>query len=540
MAEKFTQERLEEIMLAVKRHAGNYTEAADELGISRHSVGRAMRRLGVEQARDIVEGRVKPEPRRKLELPEAGKIARYIFTAAQSNTNVHDGVWENLTALAAVYDAQIVVSRFTYMKEAYGAKSVKPGKGATAKDKADLWFDARIEPFVCDEGIEVAPGLVFCGEMQISPTAVRPLSGLESYTGRKSSIFPHPKIAMESVPSAKHEPTKLMFTTGAVTLRNYIAKKAGQRAEFHHSYGGLLVEVDSEGNWWCRQLNADSEGTIYDLTLRAAGGKVTGGHRVKAINWGDIHVGTVPKPVFEACWGGEGMLAELDPEFQFVHDLLDFRAQNHHDRGNHHSRFAKWIAGKSSVAKEMLEVVEFLQDIKTPGVETIVVDSNHDNAFKRWLREADYRADPENAILFLESQLQVYKAIAADDKDFHVVEWAVKRISEDPELAKFLRCDESFVICHDANGGIECGMHGHLGANGAKPSQTGFAKMGRKSNLGHTHSASIYDGVYTAGVLGDLDQGYNVGPSSWTHSNIVTYATGKRAIITIWKGRWRA
>jgi glucose-6-phosphate 1-dehydrogenase len=64
--------------------------------------------------------------------------------------------------------------------------------------------------------------------------------------------------------------------------------------------------------------------------------------------------------------------------------------------------------------------------------------------------------------------------------------------------------------------------------------------MGRKRNQGHTHSAGIIDGNYTAGITGNLDQGYNDGPGSWSQSNILTYANGKRAIQTTWGNAWRA
>jgi hypothetical protein len=105
---------------------------------------------------------------------------------------------------------------------------------------------------------------------------------------------------------------------------------------------------------------------------------------------------------------------------------------------------------------------------------------------------------------------------------------------------QFLAEDESFVICRDQHGGIECGMHGHNGPNGARGSRTNLAKMGRKSNIGHSHSAGITDGCYQAGVSADLDLGYNVGPSSWSHSHVVTYPSGKRAVVTLWNGRWKA
>jgi len=199
-------ERIQEIVEAVDLH-GTKKAAADALGISRDAVIRAVRK-----AEENATGRAKAPERVDFGLPAKGKIARYIFTCAQSNTKLHDWTWRNLVALAEHYGARIHVSRFTYKKEAYGSKAVKPGKGATAADKADLWYDKRIEPFISDEGANVAPGLVWCGEMNILPTAIRPLSGMESYTGRKSGIFPHAKIAMESIASHKSEPTKFNYT----------------------------------------------------------------------------------------------------------------------------------------------------------------------------------------------------------------------------------------------------------------------------------------------------------------------------------------
>jgi azurin len=59
-------------------------------------------------------------------------------------------------------------------------------------------------------------------------------------------------------------------------------------------------------------------------------------------------------------------------------------------------------------------------------------------------------------------------------------------------------------------------------------------------NTGHTHTASILEGVYTAGVKANLEQGYNKGASSWSHSDIITYSGGKRAIVTFKNGKWRA
>jgi len=476
-------------------------------------------------------------PPNKMTFKGPGK---FIFTCAQSNTYVNKEVWENIKALAQFYGAQICVSTFTYDLASYKASSVKRGK---AKEKSDIWYDPEIEPYILDKNVGVAPGLTWCGELNILPTAVKPLTGFESYTGRDSGIFPHAKIAMVSIPSAKYEPTKFNYTTGTITKRNYIAKTAGFKASFHHAYGGLLVEVDSAGNWFCRQLNADKTNTIYDLTTKAENGKIIKNQRVKAINWGDIHVGTIDEGMFDVNWGPGGILETLQPKYQFMHDVLDFRVRNHHDINNHHARYARFVGGNDSVANEIREVMQFLSNAHREGLtETIVVDSNHDNAFEQWLREADYRKDPNNAEFFLESQLAKYASISGKDTEFNLVKWALERYTQfRRNQIRFLKPDESFIICRSGGGsGIECGMHGHHGPNGAKGALRSFAKMGRKCNVGHTHNVGIENGAYCAGITGDLDQGYNVGPSSWSQGHIVTYANGKRAIINVWRSKWRA
>jgi len=547
-----TAEQAEAAATLVHRYGG-IRKAARAVGIPFGTLHKQFSR----SQRAAVGGRIRALARAEWKLPTKGKVARYIFTCAQSNTRLFAPGWRNLRALAAHYDARLCVSTFTYDKSAYGVASIK--SGAKSGPKGEPWYDPAVQPFILDESVIVAPGLIWCGEMNILPTAERPLSGFEAYTGRKSGIFPHTKFAMESIASGKFEGTKFNYTTGTVTQRNYIAKKEGLKADFHHGYGALLVEVDHAGDWFCRQLNANSEGVIHDLTLRAKDGRVTDGHRLEGITWGDLHVGTIPPEIVEATWGAGGMMDVLKPRHQFMEDVLDFRSRNHHDRGDPHKNFQKYWDQRGNVFTELKEVARFL-GIRSyrPWCQTVVVDSNHDDALQRWLREGDYRTDPLNALFFLEAQLQVYRAIAAGkltvlggrksgSEGFHLAEWAMRELARRNtglgaamRKVRFLRPDESFILCHDATGGIENGMHGHLGVNGSPASLRSFAKMGRKSNTGHGHSAGIIDGAYRSGLMGDNDQGFNEGPGSWSRSHIATYATGKRAILTAWGAKWKA
>ena len=121
-----------------------------------------------------------------------------------------------------------------------------------------------------------------------------------------------------------------------------------------------------------------------------------------------------------------------------------------------------------------------------------------------------------------------------------MLEWAAKRYVKSLTGIQFLRRDESYVICPEKSGGIECAIHGHNGPDGARGSANSFARLGRKANIGHFHSAGIIDGVYVAGTSSQFNLGYNKGPSSWSHSHVVTYLNGKRAIVTMWDGKWRA
>lgn len=523
----------EAILESYQRNEGNIRATARELGIERSTVRRNVRKLGKGKNKPLASGSVQGIEAEVLSLPADGQVKRYILTSAQNSTYVHAGFWKNILAFAEFYDAEILVGTYSYNQNAYGQLSVKRG----TKKTTEYWYDPEVVPYFSDTRKQLAKGLVWCGEYNALPTAVNPLAGLETYSGRKSAIFPHAKMAMRSIATMQGAGTKLNFTTGTVTQKNYIQKRAGTIAEHHHIYGALLVEVNSKGNWWVRQLNADSEtGDFQDLDVAVKNGKVTTGNRVEAITWGDLHSTFADKKVVETSLS---MLDALQPKYQFMHDVLEGSSVSHHSANNPHFRFWQWLRGLVKVEAEFQDTAELMDRYDRPFAETIVVDSNHDDPWiQRWLRERDYRNDPANAEFFLKAQAYLYSQIRAGKmpRDVNMTSWCLKQcgLKSNP---RFLLSDESFLICDDR---IECGMHGHLGPNGRFGSPENLSKMGRRANTAHTHSAGIYDGLYVAGTSSNLRWDYNKGPSSWTHSHIVTYPNGKRTIITIYAGAWRA
>jgi len=489
----------------------------------------------------VMEGQVKVTKIPSMPIPEEGEVKRYLFTSAQNNTKVHKAFFDNLEAFAEFHDAEIHVARITYVKSGLGAKGDKATiDEAPSGKKQPMWWDERIDPYLSDNKFQVAPGLIWCGEWNILPTAVRPLSQLESHNGSQSGIYPHSKRAIESVATNHVGYTKFNYTTGTVTMRNYIQRKAGLKSELFHCYGALLVEVDSNGNWYCREINATDDGSFYDLDMFVKDGKYSFGHRVEAITWGDIHVAEIDLPTVQLCWGDGGMAHTLRPKYQFLHDVLDFRCKSHHEIKNPHMMFKRHTQGWVNVEEEVRLTAEFVNRVYNckDDSQIIIVDSNHHNHLGRWLREQEGLKDPTNAIFWLELNAKILREMQIE-KEPIILKEAFKLVGFDfldIHRVKFLGEDESFVICGD----IEGGMHGDIGPNGARGSPAAFAKMGKKANTGHTHKAQVIDGVYVCGTTGKLNPDWTSGPSSWSHTETVTYQNGMRTLVTLFNGKWRA
>jgi len=460
----------------------------------------------------------------------------FVFTSAQSNTILNEKFWTTLMALVEDRQASLHISRFTYNKANHGKKSVKPGSYDGTEDE-DIWFDPRIAPYISDEQIQVSHDLIWCGELNIIPTRVDPINGFENYGRGASVIIPHTKMAMKSVPTMKDEPARFGYSTGTVTARNYIEKAAGQKASLHHVYGALLVEVDENGQWWARQLNADNEGTIYDLTdkymLNDLGEAVIERNkRSLVVTHGDLHGNKVDESIVRTM---SDILDVLSPFNQVFHDTIDFQPRNHHNINDPHFMHQMQVEGKESVEGEFRFIADDIMSawFARHGTDHYIVTSNHDQAIEGWLRNIKGFFDPINLRTWL--QMNDYCAHERQTGRKPRPFWTM--------LSRFLHLRYRWYIVHEDDslviGGVEHGMHGHLGPSGARGNPKNLRTVG-KANTGHTHSAGIIEGIYTAGVFGNLDMGYNKGLSAWSHSFIVTYQNGKRTIVTIKDGKgWR-
>lgn len=460
-----------------------------------------------------------------------GQVRRWILTAAQDDTDLHPRFWANLQAFAQYLDADLVVAGFTYQTIRHSDRMTLTGT-----------FRPEVRPFLRFDPLDCGP-VLFCAEMNTLPTATRPLSGLTGYTRGRDAVFPHARLAYQTVPQMPGAHVPSLMTTGAVTVPNYVEKKAGLKARFHHVLGATVVEVDGDGRAWCRQINATADGAFQDLDLRVAGGRVSPGHRVAALTYGDIHLPTVAEPVWDGIWGAsaDSLVEALRPRFQFFHDLLSFEQASRHVRGDALHRAKMVHRGLSGMEKHVAQGAEFLRATQRDWSQSVMIESNHDDRLQQWARQDCDRNDIENSAYWHRCNLAILDAERDQVPGFNLLRWALQEA--DPrrlEGIEFVPMGGSFVICQDS-GGIECGMHGHQGPNGSRGTAAGLARMATRITIADKHSPEICDGVFVAGMTGDLDQGYNTGPSSWRRAHVVAYPNGKRSIITQTDcGEWRA
>jgi hypothetical protein len=183
---------------------------------------------------------------------------RVVCTSAQNDTPAHPALIRSLQRFCAENGADLLISRFAYNSKGWP----QPEKDSVLGDKVGddvVCYDPAILPYVCDRPERLAGDLVFHGELNILPTAVDPIAGFDAYTDSSSVIIPHVMAVM------KREPTRCLFTTGTVTMPNYLQRTGRQKALSRHVLGALFVQVDCNGQWSVRQICASDDGTFQDL-----------------------------------------------------------------------------------------------------------------------------------------------------------------------------------------------------------------------------------------------------------------------------------
>jgi hypothetical protein len=438
------------------------------------------------------------------------KNKRYIITSAIAGCDLHE---------------DFVAAISTYCKHNNSELVILPIKG-TSRDTQ--YFTEEVMQYQNSFATEYTfNNNLQAKEFVLSPLQVNPLTSLNRYGNKKSSlIVGSPKQQMMVVPIAKEKLPHILYSTGAITVPDYPNTKSGILAKQDHVVGGLIIEIQNEEIFHVRMIQCDEEGGFYDLDNYYSRTKVKKIYN-HAFIMGDLHIGSEDPKAIKA-W--KECITQIKAKQVVMHDILDNRSINPHEEKNIIKRAT--LPEMSKTLKSELSMVgrtlhQWSSEFK--NTKFIIVKSNHDSWLDEFLKKGRYAQldHIENHILCLD----LAKDLVLGKNP--VEEYLNK--SYNLKNFKWLNIESDYRIC-----GIQCGAHGHMGANGARGSSKSMDIIFDNSISGHTHSPLILRNTMIVGTSTKLQLDYNIGGgSTWLHASAIIYPNGKRTLIIAVNGQWK-
>lgn len=484
-------------------------------------------------------------PAPKFKRPLDSKI--FVVTAAQNATPLHKEFWASLLQYCEFRGAELMVIPIRYKNAT--------SRWTESQANAEWWLEhptldldqtgagRPLQKYLWNVRKELNKNITVLGDIKVQPTAISPLTGFEGITHGESGILGHTKLQLKVVATPQGKYPKILTTTGACTVKNYTDTRAGKLGEFHHTLGACVVEIDGP-RFYLRQINASKDGSFYDIdqsTVYLFDGtkKRPTPHQggIPGIVMGDTHVEGIDPAVEKATF--EDMIPFFQPNKLFWHDLEDGGSVNHWAAKNPFVTGARYFAEQGSAAEEFYDALAFVSERTPDTAQSIIVASNHNDWLHRWILDRDWKTlSPKDRGFYLKVASKLYeqvKLLNGDEADrLNAFIMLAKEHFKDNSAVKVLDYEESCIV-----EGIECGMHGHHGANGSKGGLKSFSRIGVKSITAHSHTPGIEEGAYRVGTSTKLLRGYTHGPSSWLNTHAIIYPNGKRTLINIIDGRWR-
>lgn len=442
---------------------------------------------------------------------------KFIISWCQSDTEIHYKFMDNIEAYAKEIDASIhiIAGRYKNPTSISSNEHIKKAE----KNLKNTWHQ-RVIPYLDANRHNVHDYLCILSDVKIQPTASTPLSGMNSMTGLESCIVGHPRVHLKSLPVLDGYPSKLLISSGAVSVENYTDTKSGKKGEFHHTLGFVIVELDGDV-FHVRQVQCDDDGSFYDLYYFVKDSNVFSNISNTIMVFGDLHLGETNDDCLKVSFD---MADKLNSRTIILHDVFNGHSISHHERHQPFTLLDREMNGTDSLKDELFQMTKFFNIYKDYNF--VMVRSNHDEFLDRWLNDVDWRKSANKY-----DYLSLANILANDTVGIGII----------PAL---LRAHEiSNVHCLGINDSyrafdIELGMHGHIGSNGSRGGVIQFKNLNTKNVTGHTHSPCREDGHLSVGTLTHLRVGYNKGASSWMNSNVVIYPNGKCQHIHITKGKY--
>ena len=446
---------------------------------------------------------------------------RFIITWAQNNTPVHKKFIQNIEAYSKHINADIHIIAGRYKN---------PTSVWSSQQETEEIWDASIVKYLDANRHNIHKFLSILSDIKIQPTAVNPMTGMQSLSGINSCVFGAPRVQMEMIPVLDGNTPKMMLTTGAATLQNYTDSKSGKMGEFHHTFGFVIVEISDDEIFFARQVTADDKnGNFSDLYYEVKNGNVTQLNNIEAIVLGDLHCGHHDEKVLNSTFT---LMDNLKPKHVILHDVFDGDSISHHQMKDPFVQYGKEVQGTNDLGKEINNMMGILDNFKHFD-NVVVVRSNHDDFVDRWLKNEDWKKQPtfKNAPVYMDLSARLLRQYGNSNENI---------IGVIPELIKE-RFPKFITLGRNASYKVkdwELGQHGDVGANGSRGSLLQFRKLNTKIIVGHYHSPGRKDGALAVGTSTKMRVGYNIGPSSWLQSHVIIHTDGRAQHINFIKGKY--
>lgn len=434
------------------------------------------------------------------------KSDRYIVTSAQNNTPTNEAFLRKMKIFAEHVGAEIIVIPTRYKNPTAVEKSIK------------YTWDKDLEDYLYASDLKLHKRLLIKAGLKIQATSSNPTGGVNLMGNGASVITGSPQIQMKSLPVLPDSMNIFAYSTGTVSYPNMSDTVAGGKAEAHHSFGFILVEIESDEVVHCHNISATRNGDFSFFNVHV-GDNGVGESKIDAMVWGDIHL----------AHRHDGMInlhkrlhEHLNIDTAILHDVFDSTSCSRHLKDDI-TRFAIYDKGKSNLENELNEFYEFLDWFEMNLEKTYVVRSNHDSMIDSTIRDISNHFTSENAIIL--SKLLTYTLENINK------EGGFKGIIPELVNSKYkniigLGYNDSLVINR-----VECGNHGDKGSSGSRGSINQFKNLAFKTTTAHSHKHCIAQGARSVGHISQWNHGYNEGLSEWSWGSEIIFNTGKRQEI---------
>lgn len=448
----------------------------------------------------------------KKRLSRAVRVhKRFLITTVVSGQPAHKGFLKNLKAMEADTGAHLLL--------------LPGGRDLHLMDKI-----LAAETFVFED-VDLNSNLTIRGSFRVPPKNINPLTSLSRIGQREnSSIIASPKQFLQMIGTSNVKLPHALMSTGAITRSKYESHGRQNRVDYiashDHVLGALVVEIVDRNIYHFRQIQAERSGAFVDLGTYYADGQISK-LAPEAIVMGDYHVTETDLKAKQAWFE---LAAHSGAKQAIMHDFFSGVSINHHEEQDQVRRAQLMEDGLLSLEDECRAAVKALDELTERFEKVVIVESNHHDFLRRYIREGKYRWDPQN--LRFASKL-VAPMIAGANPLQHAMQilLGLKR----PERVIWLTRDDEFKIA-----GIQCAAHGDVGANGKRnPGAVGMESAYGNVMYGHTHTRSIMRGAWCVGTTSRLKLNYNPGASSWDHASGLIYPNSSRQLIGAIDGQWR-